>query len=144
MMLAQTTPQRAAESFAELSRECQRACLETARHCQLLGGDTALPLGMHVFQACSRACRMSLAALTIGSQLTQQLLLACHAVCVKSARACAEMLDAAGDDEQFESCAAACLDCAAACESLLDAAAEPADAGTAWRVRITSAAAVPA
>lgn len=141
MRLADPTPLRTAQLFAELGRECERACLETAQHCPIPGGDSAHAPVLRDFFACARVSQMSRASLTLGSELTQPLLLACHAACVNVTRACAALLGAIGEDELLERCAAACLDCAAACEALLETAfPDPCSTGKAWRIPISTAA----
>lgn len=139
MRLADPTPLRAAQLFAEFGRECERVCLETAQHCQFTGGDSAQAPVLRDFFACARVSQMSRVSLTLGSELTQPLLLACHAACVNVTRACAALLGAVGEDEHLESCATACLDCAAACETLLETEfPDPCVAGRAWRIRIST------
>jgi len=136
-MLATLTTGRHALHFADLSQVCSRACLDTAEHCAATGEEARVLL---VFEACSRLCRLSLAALTLDSELARSFLLECHSVCVDSARLCAALLGAGREDWQLESCAQVCLDCAESCETLLKhAGPELYAAGNGWRIRISTA-----
>jgi len=117
--LAFTAPSQT-DLFAELSQECQRECLDTAQYCQLLGGTFTTPQVLRLFRECARACRTSLASLAIGSQLTQPLLAACRALCIESARLCAEFRGTSGKHKQFETCEELCRDCAALLDALVD------------------------
>lgn len=139
-MLAPTTPARHSRHFAELSQTCSRVCLDTAEHCESFDDENAERRVLHVFERCARLCQLSLSALTLDSQLARQLLLTCHAMCVDSARLCAALIGAGGEDRQLESCAKVCLDCAESCETLLESAARDLNAvGRPWRIRIASA-----
>lgn len=97
---------------------CYATCLETVRHCLMMGGKHAEQAHIALMLTCARACETSATAMLLGTPQHTETCRACAALC----RACAEdCRRIGGDDEAMRRCADTCDRCAASCEQMASA-----------------------
>lgn len=91
--------------------DCHSRCLETAIHCQQLGGKHAEPAHLRLLLDCAEICQTSANFLLRGSNFHGRVCGVCANVCEQCARSCERF----PNDAQMKACAASARRSAESC-----------------------------
>jgi hypothetical protein len=94
--------------------ECHSRCLETAMHCQQMGGKHAEPAHVRLLLDCAEICQTSANFLLRSSSFHSRVCGVCADVCAQCARSCEQF----PDDSQSKACAAAARRSAESCRMM--------------------------
>lgn len=96
--------------------DCHAACVETAMHCLMRGGEHAEPGHQRILADCAQICAISADFMLRGSPDHLRTCDVCAELCRKCADGCERMAE--GDDT-MRRCVEACRRCAKTCERMV-------------------------